>query len=692
MEPEKIRSFTLLGASGNGKTSVAESILCRAGVVHHRAEGGASVLDSEPEEEKRQLTLFSKVQTLTWDKHTIHFADTPGLADFVGNAIAPLSVMDVVVLVLDAATGADVATKQVYDLASQRGKPVLFFVNKMDKEQADFSQAVESIRKNLTGKAHAVTIPVGQGTEFEGVIDVVGERALLSADGKETAADIPASMQDAYETARLALIEEVAGTDEELLEKFAEGEELKLGDLLPQLRKAVAGGDIAPVICGTAHPDRGTGLLLDTLVRLVPPAAEMVGPQVEIDGQSTALTVGPDQPASVQVFKVTSDPGVGDIFFLKVVSGTIKPGDDLVNTRTDDRERMGHLLRFQLKERKEVPEAVVGDIVAVAKLKSSQVGDTLASATRPVTLPQFVFPRPVHSVTVLPKTRKDQDKMGQALGKLVHTDPTLSVRTDPEFNETILEGMGEVHLDIVAGRLREKYSVELELGKPHVPYRETLTRKAEAQGRHKKQTGGHGQFGDVWIRVEPLPAGGENFQFVDEIKGGVVPGKFVPSVEAGIRKAMQSGSLAGYPVVNVKATLFDGSYHSVDSSDIAFQLAGSIAFRKCEEQANAVLLEPIMQATVTAPGEYVGAITNDLNQRRGRILGMDQAGDLQTIRAEIPQAELFRYSTDLRSITQGAGTYQVEFRQYEQVPRHLTDKVIEESKAEREKREKEKPS
>jgi elongation factor G len=690
VEPERVRSFTLLGASGSGKTSLAEALLFRAGVIHHRADGGGSVLDSEPEEAKRQLTLFCKLQSMVWDRHTLHLADTPGLSDFVGNAIAPLSVLDVAVIVVDSGTGVDVATKQLFDMAVQRGRPVLFFVNKMDKEQADFGQALESIRTTLTKHAHPVVLPIGQGSEFQGVMDLVGECALLAQDGKEERGAIPDGEQARFEAARNQLIEEVAGTDEELLEKFAEGEQLRLSDVLPQFKQAVAKGDIVPVLSGTANPDRGTGLLLDSLIRLVPGATELPPPEVQVGGGKEQLKVDASEPAVAQVFKVTSDPGVGDIFFLKVVTGTIKSGDDLINTRSQDRERMGHLLRLLGKERKEVPDAVAGDVIAVAKLKSSQVGDTLAAGGRPVELPPLAFPNPVHSVTVLPKTRKDQDRMGQALAKLAQTDQTLRVRNDPEFNETILEGMGEVHLEIVAGRLREKYGVELELGLPHVPYRQTITRKAQAQGRHKKQTGGHGQFGDVHIRLEPLPPGG-GFEFVDEIKGGVVPAKFVPSVEAGIRKAMQRGALAGYPVVDLRATLFDGSYHSVDSSDIAFQLAGSVAFRKCEEAAGPVLLEPIMRLEVTAPAEYVGAITNDLNSRRGKILGMDQTGDLQVIRAEVPMAETFRYSTDLRSITQGAGSYRIEFAQYEQLPRHLTDAVIEQAKADREKREKERP-
>jgi elongation factor G len=364
---------------------------------------------------------------------------------------------------------------------------------------------------------------------------------------------------------------------------------------------------------------------------------------------------------------VTSDPGVGELFFLRVVNGTIRASEDLVNVRTQDRERIGHMIRFQGKEKKETDVATTGAIVAVAKLKYSQVGDTLAFPGRAVELPTIRFPNPLHSITVLPQTRKDQDKLGVALGKITQTDPTVHTHVDPEFNEIILEGMGEVHLDVVACRLRDKFGVSITLGQPHVAYRETLAKAAKAQGRHKKQSGGHGQFGDVWVSVEPLPIGG-GFEFVDEIKGGVVPNKFIPSVETGIRDSMKRGGLSGFPVVDIRVALYDGSYHSVDSSDVAFQMAGAIAFRKCLEMSGTTILEPIMKLRITVTAEHVGAVTSDLNSRRGRIQGMDAAGDLQIIHAEVPQSEVFRYSTDLRSMTQGAGTYSMEFARYEPLP------------------------
>jgi elongation factor G len=684
---ENIRSFTLLGASGSGKTSLAEALLYRAGVLHQlgRSENGGSFLDAEPEEANRAATILSKVQSLAWGKYRIYLADTPGFADFIGQAIAPLAVLDAAVIVIDGTGGVDVATKQLFDLARAHGKPILFFVNKLDRERADFRSTVASLRKNLSTKAYPVTLPLGHGAEFNGVLDVLNAKAYGFEEGKVTEIPVSADAQSARDEAFQQLSEEVATSDDALLEKVLNGEQLTQEELSQQLVRAVKDGAIMPVLCGTAFPPRGTTLLLDAITSLVPPTTELTPPQVKESetADPVPLKLGETEPALAQVFRVSSDPGVGDLFFLKVANGTIRAGDDLVNVQTKEKERLGHLFRIQGRDRKELNEATAGDVVAVAKLKNSSLGDTLGAGKAPA-LGRIRFPDPVHAVSIIPKSRKDQDKMGPAIGKLVATDPTLEYRIDPEFNETILSGMGEVHLEFVAGRLKDRYGVELEWGAPHIPYRQTLTRKVEAQGRHKKQTGGHGQFGDCQIRVEPLPSG-SGFEFEDEIKGGVIPGKWIPSVESGVRQAMKKGMLGGYPVVDVRVALFYGSYHSVDSSDMAFQIAGSLAFKKAEEQAGAILLEPIMRLDVIAPGDYVGAINGDLTSRRGRVIGMDQEGDLHVVRAEVPQAELFRYSTDLRSLTQGAGSFRMQYARYDQVPSHLVEEVVKKAKAEAEK-------
>lgn len=665
---ENVRSFTLLGAPGSGKTALAEALLFRAKAIP-QTEGG-KVLDTDPEELKRRTTLTSKVQSLAWEGTEQTFVDTPGSSDFIGAAVAPLSATDAVVLVVDATTGGvDVATRQFYDMAMKLKRPIVIFVNKLDRENVDYQKIITSIRSNLTKKAHPFVLPVGSGAGFDAVVDLVEGKAFRFND-KVTEIPIPDAMQAEVKEAQNALIEEVAGTDELLFEKLASGETLTTADILPRLAQDIVDGEIIPIVAGCAVPPKGTVVLLEVVRRYVTPAIDGKVIAVRSGDKEAQVKLGTSEPALAQIFKVTSDPGVGELFFMRVVNGTIRTGDELLNMRTQDRERVGHMVRFFGKDRRETDEASIGAIVAVAKLKHSQVGDTLALPSKAVELPKIQFPSPLHSITVLPQTRKDQDKLGVALGKITQTDQTLHTHIDPEFNEIILEGMGEVHLDVVAARLRDKFGVSITLGQPHVAYRETLVKPVKAQGRHKKQSGGHGQFGDVWVSMEPLGMSG-GFEFVDDIKGGVVPGKFIPSVETGIRDSMKRGGLAGFPVVDVRASLFDGSYHSVDSSDVAFQMAGAIAFRKCLELSGTTILEPIMKLAITVAAEHVGAITSNMNSRRGRILGMDAAGDLQIIHAEVPQSEVFRYSTDLRSMTQGAGTYTMEFARYDPMPGQL---------------------
>ncbi len=677
---ENVRSFTLLGAPSCGKTAIAEALLYRARVIP-QPEGG-KFLDTDPEEIKRRTTLASKIQTITWEGAEVTFADTPGSSDFIGGAVAPLQALDTAVIVVDATTGVDVATRQLYDLAVRYGRPVILFVNKLDRENTDFQKVVASIRSNLTKKAHPFVLPIGVGSSFDGVINLVEGKAYTFGD-KVKEIPIPADLQDDAKAAQAQLIEEVAGTDEALFEKLASGEELTSDDILPRLAIDVDEGEIVPIIAGCATPPKGITVLLDVIRNYVKPAVQRRPPTVtQQNGQPVTLTLGPNEPALAQIFKVTSDPGVGELFFMRILNGTMRAGDDLVNARTQDRERVGHMIRFQGKDKKETDEASIGAVVAVAKLKHSQVGDTLATPGKVVELAPIQFPNPVHSITMLPQTRKDQDKLGVALGKITQTDPTIHTHMDAEFNEIVLAGMGEVHLDVVAARLRDKFGVNITLGQPHVAYRETLAKKVKAQGRHKKQTGGHGQFGDCWISAEPLPIG-SGFEFADEIKGGVVPNKFIPSVETGVLDCMKRGGLVGFPVVDIRVALFDGSYHSVDSSDVAFQMAGAIAFKKCLEMAGTVVLEPIMKIQVTVMAEHVGAITSDMNSRRGRILGMDVVGDLQVINAEVAQSEIFRYSTDLRSMTQGAGTYTMEFARYEPMPAQLATVLKEKVEAKR---------
>ncbi|MFO1464204.1 MAG: elongation factor G [bacterium] len=675
--PEKIRSFTLLGGSGVGKTSLAEALLFAAGVTHRlgKVDEGNSVLDQEPEELKRKISLSSKVQCLDWQGYRLHFADTPGFPDFSGEAVGPLAMLDAAVIVVDATVGVDVAAQQFFRLAVRHKKPILFFVNKMDKEHADFEKTLASIRA-LSKHAQPVGLPIGAGAEFRGVLDLVDGRAFRYEKGQAVEVPVPFEEAERFQAAQRALIEEIAETDEALFERLAGGEALKKDDVLPRLIQDIEDEEILPVLVGSALPPQGITLLLDTLTHLVLspdrlPDRTGVHPQ---SGEPELRKPFVAESAAAQVFKVISDPGIGDIFFMKIFSGTLRHGEDLRNGRSLATERLGHLFLFQGKERKEVGEATVGEVVGVAKLKNTRLGDTLGDPTRPIQLPAIAFPEPVLSVAIHPKTRQDQEKLGIALGKLTSNDPTFHFHIDPESGETLVSGMGEVHIEVITERLRGKYGIEITLGKPHVPYRETVMRKVKVQGKYKKQSGGHGQYGDVWIEIEPLPPGA-GFEFVDAIKGGVIPSKYIPAVEEGIKQAMRRGVLAGYPVVDLKATLCDGTYHSVDSSDLAFQIAGSMAFKKAEEEARPILLEPIMNLEVSTPAEFVGAISNDLSSRRGRIVGMEQDGDMHLVRGEAPMAELFKYATDLRSLTHGAGSYRTEFARYEPLPPPLFDKV-----------------
>lgn len=681
IEPDKIRSFSLLGASGSGKTSLAEALLFRAGATHRlgRVDDGSSNLDLDPEEIRRKISLFSKIQTVDWDGHRIHFADTPGFPDFVGEAIAPLAVLDAAVIVVDAVTGVDVHTKRLFQTALRLKKPILFFINKMDKERADFEKALESIRNNLSRHAHPVVLPIGEGAGFRGVLDLIDGRAFTYEGEKAQEWNVPAEEQERFQVWQKKLIEETAETDEALFERMAGGEILKKEDILPRLIQDIEEEEILPVLAGSSVPSKGTFLLLDCLTHLILPPPKLpfaagVNPKTGESEERRGLAV---ESAAGQVFKIVSDPGMGDMYYVKFFSGTVKHGADLVNGRNQETERIGHLFHWKGRERQEIAEIVAGDVAVIPKLKSTQVGDTLGDPQRPFRLAALEIPQPVLSMAIHPRTRQDQDKLGNVLGKVVANDPSFHFHVDPEFSETVVSGMGEVHIEVVTERLKHKYGIDVELGKPHVPYRETITGKVQVQGKYKKQTGGHGQFGDVWIRMEPR-ALGEGFEFVDEIKGGSIPGKYIPSVEKGIREAMQRGVLAGYPVVDFRVSLYDGSFHSVDSSDLAFQIAASMAFKKAEQDAHPILLEPIMKIQILTPPDFVGAISNDLAARRGKIVGMDQEGDLQVIQGEIPQAELFKYATQLRGLTHGAGQHHVEFAHYEAVPPQLMEKVLKE--------------
>jgi len=681
-ETENIRNIALVGSKGVGKTSAVEAFLFTAKATTRlgRVDEGNSIVDYDPIEVERKQSITSKVIPCEWKDVKINIIDTPGYGDFIGEAVAGIWAADVVITLVDSLSGVEVATKRLYNDARSLNRPRAFLVNRMDNEHADLDKTVSQIKHDLESGAALFQMPMGTGKDFKGLVDLVDMKAY-TADGKET--DVPADLVDAAKIQRTELMEAVAESDESLLEKYLETGELGEDELKKGVVKGVASGQLNPIFIASAYENNGFLALLETIVKYFPSPKDMP-PAVlkKDDGSEVVLSADPNGPLAVMVFKVTSDPGVGDVSFFRVFSGTLNSGDDVYNYTESSSERIGHLLVMRGKERTEVDAALAGDIVSVAKLKNTFVNDTLvANKNSDMQFEAIPFPKPVVPMAVLPKTKKDQDKLGVGLSKLTSIDPTFTYHIDKEFAETIVTAMGEVQIDVMVRRLRERYGVDIDLGKPHIPYREAITRKAEKQGKHKKQTGGHGQYGDCWLRLEPLTDG--DFEFVDAIVGGSIPGKYVPAVEKGVKESMQRGILAGYPVVGIKVTVFDGSYHEVDSSDLSFQLAGSLAFRGAMQEAGAQLLEPIVDLEVYAPQDYMGDLSSDISSRRGRVSGMESG----VIRAKVPMAELYQYSASLKSITSGAGTYTMTFSHYEAVPAHIAQKIIDEAKREKEEKE-----
>lgn len=685
-ETSNIRNISLVGSKGVGKTTATEAFLFTAKATTRlgRVDDGNSIIDFDPIEVERKQSITSKITPCEWKDTKINIIDTPGYADFIGEAYAGIWAADVVITVVDSVSGVEVATRRYYNEAKELGRPRVFLINRLDNEHANLDQAVSQIKHDLESGAALFQMSMGTGGEFKGVVDLIDMKAYV-ADGNTTkAVEVPADLADEAKSKRTELMEAVAESDEELLNKYLESGELDEEELKKGIVKGIASGQLNPIFVGSAYENNGFMALLDIIVKYFPSPADM--PAVEIkkrDGSEVTVIADPNGPLAALVFKVTSDPGVGDIAFFKVFSGSISSGDDVYNVTEGSNERVGHPLVMKGKERIEIDVANAGDIACVAKLKNTFVNDTLvANKNSDMTIDPVPFPKPVVPMAVLPKTKKDQDKLGTGLSKLTSIDPTFTYHIDKEFAETIVTAMGEVQIDVMVRRLKERYGVDIELGKPHIPYREAITRKAEKQGKFKKQTGGHGQYGDCWLRLEPL-TNGEGFEFVDEIVGGSIPGKYVPAVEKGVREAMQKGILAGYPVVGIKVSVYDGSYHEVDSSDLSFQVAGSMAFKAAMQEAGAQLLEPIVDLEVYAPQDYMGDLSSDISSRRGRVSGMESG----VIRAKVPMAELYQYSANLKSITSGAGTYTMTFSHYEPVPAHIAQKIIDESKREKEQKE-----
>jgi len=678
---DSIRNIALVGHGGCGKTSLAEYLLYATGAIERlgRVDEGSSTLDYDPDEIKRKISINTSVAPCEWRNTKVNLLDTPGYPDFVGDVIGSLRVVEGVVIVVDVIGGIEVGTDTGWEQAEKWGIARAFFVNKMDRENADFAGVVSALQESYGRNVVPVQMPIGAHESFRGVVDLATMKAITWDGGKPVEGAIPSELQAQAEQRREALLEAVAETDDELTMKYLEGEPLTNEEFAKGLEIGVRTGRIVPVLCGSGLKGIGAQTLLDFLAGLFPSPA-VVPPAKGTSPAGTEESRRPDDPFSALVFKTMADPYVGRLTYFRVYSGTIRSDSHVYNSTKDREERVGQIYFLRGKNQEATPEVGAGDIGAVAKLAETTTGDTLCDRAKPIVYPAIEYPEPVYSLAIKAKTKADEDKLGPALQKLAEEDPTFRTRREQETGQTLVEGLGDTHLDIVVDRLKRKFGVDVETELPKIPYRETITQHAEAQGRHKKQTGGRGQFGDAWIKLDPLPRGA-GYEFVDEIVGGAIPRQWIPSVDKGIQEAMSRGILAGYPVVDVKATVYDGSYHSVDSSDMAFQLAGILAFQNAAVKAAPVILEPVLNVEVIVPEEFMGDVIGDLNAKRGRILGVEPiGGGKQKIRAVVPQAEMLRYAIDLRSIARGRGTFKATFSHYEEVPAHIAQTLIAEAK------------
>jgi elongation factor G len=684
----KIRNVAFVGHGGVGKTSLVEAILfgCGATTRLGRVDDGTTTTDFDPDEIKRKISLNTAVAFCDHQGHRLNLIDTPGYGDFVADARGGLRVAGAAVVVVDAVAGVQVQTEKVWKFANEYNLPRAVVVNRLDRERADFFRTLESLQKRLKGRIVPLQLPIGSESAFTGLVDLIAMRALVWADGKAKDAEIPGDLAESAKSYREKLTEAVAETDDDLLAKYLEEGAIGEEAMLHALRRAIMSGDVVPVLCASATRGIGVGPLLDLVVKEFPSPAD-AGPVEGIDPRTkAAVTRAPDPkaPLCAVVFKTISDPHVGKLSVFRVYSGTLRSDGQVLNASRDSRERIGHLGWLSGKTQKSVEALGPGEIGVVAKLKDTLTGDTLCDEANPVRLPGISFPEPVISFAIQPKSRGDEDKISTALHRMAEEDPTLHHHYDPETKQLLVSGMGQLHVEVVVERMKRKYNVDVSLLPPRIPYRETVKGRSEVQGKYKKQTGGRGQYGDTWLRVEPLARGG-GFEFVDDIFGGAIPRNFIPSVEKGVRECMKRGILAGYPVVDLKVTLYDGSYHDVDSSDMAFQIAASMGLQKGFMEAKPCLLEPVMNVEVTAPAEGAGDVIGDLNGRRGRIVGMEPDGDVVAVRAQVPMSEMLTYESSLRSMTGGRGGYSMEFSHYEELPSHLAEKVVAAYRAEKEK-------
>ncbi len=688
---ENLRNVVVLGHGGAGKTSLVDALCFVSGATrrHGSAKEGTALTMYTPEELDHGISLQTTPAFAEWQGNKINLLDTPGYLDFTAEAMAATRVADGAVMVLGATTGVEVGTERTWEYCRERGLPRVFFVSQMDRDHADFDKVYREIKEHLTDKVIPVEIPIGAGDGFRGIINLFSGRAHLykvnSATGEYDEGDVPEELQDKFEEWRTELMETIATTDDTLLEQYLEGQEITREEAIGAMKRAMQSGDAFPLFCGAPEKTWGTRALLGKLVELVPNPSEARPEVARRPGIDQVVELGgtDDDPFAALVFKTTSEPHVGELSFFRIFGGTVASGQEVRNATRGGNEKLSHLSVPQGKERLEVPRLHAGDLGVIAKLKNTHTNDTLADSGRPLVVTPVEFPEPDIAVAIRAVSRSDEDKIGTALQKLHEEDPVFAAEYNPELRQTIARGLGEMHLDVQLERMKRKFGVDVATEAPRIAYRETIRVTAEAQGRHKKQSGGRGQFGDCHVRLKPLPRG-SGYEFIDSIKGGVIPGKYVPSVDKGIQEAAAKGVLAGFQVVDFSAECYDGSYHTVDSSDIAFQIAGSQAFRNAAERARPVLLEPILEVTVVTPDQYMGDVMGDLNQRRGRVLGMDTQGTKTTVRAHVPEAELYKYATTLRSISHGRAAHSRTFHGYEEVPANIVDRVIEQVTRERE--------
>lgn len=676
---DRIRNVTILGHGSSGKTSLAEALLFNEGGSNRlgRVEDGSTVSDWDAEEQRRGISINLAIVPVESQNTRLTLIDTPGYLDFVGEVISGLAVSEAGLVLIDSVAGVEVGTELAWEQLDAAQKPRLIFINKMDRENANFERALGSINEAFSGTILPFQLPIGAGESFEGVVNLVDMKAYLGADA--TVADIPAGLEDAAEEARQALIDAAAETDDELIMKYLEGEELTEDEVRQGLRQGVREGQIIPVFCGSAIANIGLRSLVRALISYVPSPVDVASPAANGEEEEIELAAAADGPVAAYVFKTIVDRYVGRMNYVRVVSGTLAADSQVTIQRTGKSEKLQNLFRVCGKELEAAAALVAGEIGVVTKMEDLSTSDTLAEEKLTIAPPEY--PKPLYSVSVMPATKADSAKMGQGLQALAEENPTLQVEYVYATKQNILQGMGDTHIDVAIRSLDNKFGVKVETAMPKVPYQETVTRTASARYRHKKQTGGAGQFADVELRVEPLDRG-DGFSYDSEVFGGSIPSVFIPSIEKGIRQILEQGVIAGFPIVDVKAIVFDGKHHPVDSKDIAFQTAGREVFKIAMQEARPVLLEPIYSMRVTVPDEFMGDVMGDLNNRRGRVQGMENRNNRAIINAEIPLAEILRYGTDLRSMTQGRGIYTIEFERYEPVPGHLADHVITQSKEE----------